>query len=104
MTIQINTDKNLTVNQEYNEKIQATISSAISRFSEHITRIEVHFSDENGGKSGTNDKRCLLEARLEHSQPIVVTEFSHTYDFALNGALEKLKNMLNTLVDKRKGK
>lgn len=30
-----------------------------------ITRIEVHFGDENGEKFGKNDKRCLLEARLQ---------------------------------------
>lgn len=104
MTIQINTDRNLIVNQEYQAKIHAEIEKALARFTQNITRLEVHFSDENGGKSGTNDKRCLLEARMEHHQPVAVTEFSHTYDSALYGALEKLKNMLNTIVDKQKGK
>jgi hypothetical protein len=28
----------------------------LSRFGDHITRIEAHFSDENGQKEGQNDK------------------------------------------------
>ncbi len=102
MIIQINTDKNLNVSQEYKEQIDSIIESALTRFSDKITRMEVHFSDENGGKSGTKDKRCLLEARMEHSQPIVVTHFSHNYDLSLHGALEKLVNMLTTIVGKQK--
>ncbi len=32
--------------------------------------MEVHRSDENGSKSGQNDKRCVTEARLEGRQPV----------------------------------
>jgi hypothetical protein len=32
---------------------------------EHITRIEVKFSDENSDRDSENDKRCVLEARLK---------------------------------------
>lgn len=102
MIIQINTDKNLRVNEEYNAKISAAIETALTRFLDHITRIEVHFSDENAGKSGTNDKRCLLEARIEHRQPVIVTHHSDTYDKALDSALEKLSGVLHTVFDKRK--
>ena len=35
------------------------------RFSAHITRVEVHLGDENAGKRGSDDKRCMMEARLE---------------------------------------
>ncbi len=104
MIIQINTDKNLVVNEEYKEKIEGVIEKALARFLDDITRVEVHFSDENGGKSGTKDKRCLLETRIEHLQPMVVTEFSENYDKSLHGALEKLRNMLSTVVEKRKAK
>jgi hypothetical protein len=43
------------------------------RYSEHITRIEVKFSDEkNSDRDSENDKRCVLEARLKGLQPLVV--------------------------------
>ena len=45
--------------------VEAVVRGALDRFSEQITRVEVHLSDENSDKKfGTDDKRCLLEARL----------------------------------------
>lgn len=34
-----------------------------------ISRVEVHLSDEDGKKGGQNDKRCMMEARLDGRQP-----------------------------------
>ncbi|MFC2093971.1 HPF/RaiA family ribosome-associated protein, partial [Bacteroidota bacterium] len=69
MKIQFNTDSNITESKELRDSLIALISEGLSRFSEHITRLEVHLSDENSLKEGLNDKRCLLEARLEGRQP-----------------------------------
>ena len=55
-------------------------------------------SDEDGSKGGINDKRCLLEARLEGRQPVVVTGIANTYDQAVDSAIDKLKASLNTIV------
>ncbi len=65
MQIQINTDENINGGQELSSQISAEIYARLERFSSHITRIEVHLSDEDGDKSGGSDKRCLIEARLE---------------------------------------
>lgn len=100
MTIQINTDKNLSVHEAFGSKIQDLLSENLSRFSEFITRLEVHLSDENNSKEGINDKKCLLEARLEGRQPIAVTALGNTYDLAVNGATDKLKSSLDTIVGK----
>ena len=43
MTIQINSDNNLTVHKEFRAQLQTQISEDLSRFSEHINRLEVHF-------------------------------------------------------------
>jgi hypothetical protein len=75
------------------------LSEELSRFSEHITRLEVHLSDENGSKEGINDKRCLLEARLEGRQPIAVTALANTYELAVNNAIHKLISSLDTIVE-----
>jgi hypothetical protein len=53
------------------EPLKAT--QMLDRYSEHITRIEVKFSDENSDRDSENDKRCVLEARLKGLQPLVVT-------------------------------
>ncbi|MGK2863683.1 MAG: HPF/RaiA family ribosome-associated protein [Chitinophagaceae bacterium] len=98
MKIQFNTDKNLSVHEAFGTKLDDILSDELSRFSEYITRLEVHLSDENGSKGGLNDKRCMLEARLKGKQPIAVTEQANTYDLAVTGAIDKLKTSLDTIV------
>jgi len=100
MTIQINGDNNLHVKEAFGEKLQDILKDKLDRFSEHITRLEVHLSDENGHKSGAQDKRCLLEARLEGKQPIAVSEQAENYTEALNAAVKKLTASLDTVIGK----
>ena len=97
MTIQFNTDKNLTVHEEFNSKLTAILEKKMNRFSENITRLEVHLSDDNGGKTGQDDKKCLLEARIEHRQPVAVTSEASSYEFAVEAAAEKMKAALGTI-------
>jgi ribosome-associated translation inhibitor RaiA len=100
MTIQFNTDKNVNGTEAFIAPYLVQIESVLSRFSERITRLEVHLSDENGTKSGLNTKRCLLEARLEHRQPIAVSSQADTLDQAMDGALVKLTATLDTIMGK----
>ncbi len=102
MTIQLNTDKNLTIHQEYEDKIKGMITDGIGRFDDLINRIEVHLSDENGSKEGLDDKRCLLEAKIVGKEPIAVTNLGNNYDLALSGAISKLKSKLETVSGKLK--
>lgn len=102
MTIQLNTDKNLTIHQEYEEKIKGAITDSLGRFDDLLTRIEVHLSDENGSKDGLDDKRCLLEAKIAGKEPVAVTNLGDNYDLALNGAISKLKSKLETIAGKLK--
>ena len=96
MTIQINSDNNLTVHQEFRTQLQNQISEELSRFRDHITRLELHLSDENGHKDAVNDKRCMVEARLQGMKPIAVTNIANNHEQAVEGAIDKLKSALDT--------
>jgi ribosome-associated translation inhibitor RaiA len=98
MTIQFNTDSNITLGEKLRVPLIALISEELSRYSHQITRVEVHLSDENGPKEGQNDKRCLIEARLEGLKPIAVTNNANTHEQAVEGAVEKLKAALDTIL------
>ncbi len=100
MTIQFNTDKNINGNEEFTAPYVAQIQDELSRYSNQITRIEVHLSDEDGNKSGLNAMRCVIEARLESRQPIAVTNQADTHDQAVGGALDKLTTSLDTIMGK----
>lgn len=102
MKIQLNTDKNIAGDERLDGYLSTLVENELSRFSEHITRIEIHLADENGLKKGENDKRCVLEARIEGRQPIAVTCHANTVEQAVNEALRKLKASLETIVDRLK--
>jgi ribosome-associated translation inhibitor RaiA len=95
MKIQINTDNHITGRETLVAHAEATITSALGHLADHITRVEVHLSDANGEKTGGRDKRCMMEARLEGRQPIVVTDESDSLDGAITGAADKLKGSLD---------
>lgn len=102
MIIQFNTDNNIDGSERLNAYFTTTISDTLERFSSHITRIEVHITDENAQKVGKNDQRCMIEARLEGRQPIAVSDNADTVEKALRGALEKLKASLDTIIGRLK--
>ena len=98
MTIQFNTDNKVTVSEELRSPLISLISEGLSRFSHQITRVEVHLSDENGDKPGLNDKRCMIEARLAGMKPIAVTNNGNTHEQAVEGAVDKLKTSLGSIL------
>lgn len=102
MQIQINTDKNVTGNEGLIASSTSLLSEELSRFSQLITRVEVHFSDEDGNKDGFDDKRCMLEARPSGMQPIAVTNQANTHEQALFGAIDKLISSLETITGRMK--
>jgi len=96
MQIQINTDHNIEGREALAAHVQGVVESVLGRFGEQITRVEVHLSDQNGDKSGQDDKRCMMEARLEGRQPTAVTHSAGTVDEAVDGAADKLKRSLES--------
>jgi ribosome-associated translation inhibitor RaiA len=100
MQIQINTDENIEGGEGLSARVSAEIRARLDRFSQHITRIEVHLSDENSHKSGSSDKRCLIEARLEGRQPEVASDQAATLEGAVSGASKKLQHVLQTTLGK----
>lgn len=94
MLIQVNTDHHIPGHEELVTQVEETVIKALHRFGTQITRVEVHLSDENGNKSGANDKRCVLEARIEGHQPVVASHQAESLKQAYSGAATKLKTAL----------
>lgn len=102
MKILFNTDKTINGEERNEDFFTAKIKDELARFQTHITRIEVHISDENGKKKGFNDILCSLEARLEGKKPIAVTHQADNVALAVSGAIDKLKASLKTILDQIK--
>ena len=98
MEILINTDHNISGSAEMRSYLTADLESSFERFSEHLTRLEVKLSDENAGKEGDNDKKCVLEVRLKGMQPVVVTGQGNSIDQSVTDATNKLKTSLDSMM------
>tara|TARA_R110000868_G_scaffold124843_6_gene329809 strand:+ start:2071 stop:2391 length:321 start_codon:yes stop_codon:yes gene_type:complete len=98
MQIQINTDKNIEGGESLATRVSSIVEGALSHFNDHITRVEVHLSDENGPKDGQDDKRCMMEVRLKGRQPVAVTFQAATLSEAIDGAADKMKKHIETVL------
>ena len=96
MQIQVNTDRHVAGHEALAQRVCGDVANALDRFAEHITRVEVHLSDENGDRDAGADKRCMMEARFKGRQPIAVTELAASLDQAVSGAADKLARLIET--------
>jgi hypothetical protein len=96
MQIEVSTDSNIDGREKLTAHVKGVVEGALDRFSGRITRVEVHLSDVNGHKSGHNDTRCVMEARLEGRPPIAVTHQETSLDETVDGAVGKLKRLIES--------
>ena len=101
MKIQVNTGHNIDGHEAMMRHAESVVEAMLGHLAEHVTRVEVHLSDENSEKGGSLDKRCLMEARLEGHQPIAVNDAAETSHQAIAGAAEKLKHAVGHVLDRR---
>ena len=93
MQIQVNTDRHIPGDDTLTDSIREELQHSLKRFDDHVTRVEVHLSDQNSeNRGGADDIRCLIEARIEGHQPNVVTHDAATIKQAFTGALSFLTN------------
>jgi ribosome-associated translation inhibitor RaiA len=96
MQINIHTDKTIERHQGLDDHVQSVVEAAVQRFGEHITRVEVHLSDDNSQKSADGGNRCMLEARVTGYQPVAVSHHDANLHMAIGGAADKLKRAIDS--------
>ena len=102
MQVQINSDNSVNVPEDLMSHVAADIEGALNRYSDQITRVEVHLGDVNAAKGGSTDKRCLIEARLAGRKPIAVDHQAGTFEHAIDGATGKMQRAIETIIGKQK--
>ena len=86
-----------------NNHIHQHLAQAIKTGLDQITRIDVHLHDDSGpNKSGTNDKRCLIEARLAGMQPLMIEQRGNDMYAVINQATRKLQQTLQKAKSRRR--
>jgi len=100
MTIQINTDNHIKGSQNMEAYFTGKIEDGLKHFSDYITRVEVHVSDQNGDKGGADDIQCKIEARVQGQAPVLVESRGENQDKALNTAIDKLQGVMRKVKGK----
>lgn len=100
MQVLVNSNNSVEVSEGLQQYVIATVEDGLQRFEDQLTRVEVHLSDENSDKSGPQDKRCQLEARVKTFDPISVSHKADEVQQALDGAVDKMGNALDTIIGK----
>ena len=101
MQILVNSNHSVDVNSTLEEHVKAAVEGELERFDDQLTRVEVHLNDENSGKSGPQDKRCQMEARIKGHEPISTSHKADSLTLAIDGAAEKLNHALAHALDKK---
>jgi ribosome-associated translation inhibitor RaiA len=96
MQIQVNTDDHIQGGESLAQWVRDETASRLARFKDHLARLEVFLTDVDAAKSGVNDKRCRLEARLAGRPPVTVTAEADKMAGAFISAVDKLASALDT--------
>jgi hypothetical protein len=100
MLIEVRTDGNIKGSDQFSAEVNAVIHAALDRYSDRIRRIDVHLSDAIGHKPGHDDKCCMIEARRDGREPIVVTHQESTMEQAIHGAIHNMKKSIESAFGK----
>ena len=96
MQVQINAGHNVTIDAATEQSLTSGITSHLAHFSDRITRVELHLSDEDGAdRSGPCQMLCMLEVRLAGRQPDIVKATAATVDLAVRDATHKMHHLLD---------
>lgn len=100
MKIQLNTDSHVKGSESMHEKFSEIVEHGLAHYKDRITRVEIFLADENGRKKGEDDKRCIIEARMQNMNPISVTHHANNHEVAAKAAIEKLKKSIESTLGK----
>jgi len=100
MDIQVNTDGKIEMREKLSAAVTGVVQRALTRFGDRVTRVGVHISNQKSDRGSQDDKRCMMEARLEGGEPTSVTYVAANLDQAVDGAADRLKRSIENALER----
>lgn len=100
MLIDVRTDDRVKGSAQSSDQVKAAVHAALDRFGDRVRRVDVHLSDAISNKTGLDHKCCMIQARCDGREPIVVTHQEATMEKAIHDAVRGLKNSLESVFGK----
>ena len=82
------------------EHVMQSVEAALRLVADHVTRVEVHLRDDKKNRRGSDDHRCLMEARLAGEQPLAVEARDRDIYDAVRQCANKLKRAVTRKRDR----
>ena len=101
MFVQISTDNQIKSDAEANGRLEDKVRAKLKRFESRLSDVEVHVTDTNGDKGGS-DKRVSLEARVNGHPPVAVHADADRVETAVAAAADKAVRALEHALAKAK--
>lgn len=99
MQIQINFG-DVDASPSLRERAEKAIEHRLEHLAPRITRVEVHLRDDNAGKAGKDDKRCVMEARPANHQPIAVEHRGDDLYKVIDETADKLSRAVRSRLER----
>jgi ribosome-associated translation inhibitor RaiA len=101
MQVLVETDNHVEGREKLIEHVEGVIRDAVDHYKGQVTHVEAHLGDVNSGdKSGADDMRCMLEARVAGLKNIAVKHQAESLHLAIEGAADKLTHALESALGK----
>jgi len=101
MKILVNSDSPIAMDARRAKYIVGEASELLDRFSDRLTRVDIHIEDVDRGKTGKVDKRCFVEVRPTRMKPVVASAQTKDLETSVNQAMRKIVRALNTTLGKQ---
>lgn len=99
MQVQVHTDNHIDGSAALKQHVESVLTDALARFGDRVTRVEVHFADENSSAKSSGDHiRCGIEARLAGLEPLKVSHHGANVEHALSGATDRLETAIDRAI------
>jgi len=96
LKIHINVDRSIEDYEALASRVRGVVNDVLDRFKSLVEHVEVRLNEENGQRRRGDERRCLLEARLEGRQTVAVTHQAATPEEAVRGAAEKMTSLIES--------
>ena len=83
--------------------IHDTLHHELRHTGDRVTRVEVHLRDDKQKRSGPDDVRCTMEARIAGEQPLAVDDKGRDMYKVISSTADKLASAVNRKIGKREG-
>jgi ribosome-associated translation inhibitor RaiA len=98
MEVNVNTDNTIQRHSGLDERVRTLVEEAISRFGDHVRRVDVHLSNENKEKHEDGNNYCMMEALVTGYAPVVVHAHAENLQLSITSAVGKLKRALDSAI------